>query len=227
MRRHARQRRTARGFSLLEVIIAVSLLAVALALALGTLRGATRATGNAEARAQRAERLRAVQGLLRRQLGGALPMAMEIDPESGEARVLTGEARKLEFVAPMPGYLSRGGPHVQTLEIVSGPHGDELRFQHRLLTPDGPLDPERPPSVLLDGIAQASFEYRSFDDRGKPGPWQTGWAQPTALPPLIRLKVSFTDPARHWPELVLAPRMATPMPPPPVQPLAAPDAERR
>jgi general secretion pathway protein J len=214
----------ARGFTLLEVVIAMSLLAVALALALGTLRGATRATGHAEAKAQRSERLRAVLGLLRRQLGGALPMAMEIDPESGEARVLRGTARRVEFVAPMPGYLSRGGPHVQTLEIVSGKGGQELRFQHRLLTPDGPLDAERPPAVLLDGIADATFEFRNFDDRGRSGPWQTSWPQPSILPPLVRLKLRFADPAEHWPELVLAPRLASAAPPPPLQPLAAPDA---
>jgi len=99
----------ARGFTLLEVVLAMSLLAVGLALALGVLRGATRATGNAEATAQRGERLRAVQGFLRRQVGGALPIAMEIDGTTGEAHVIAGDADKLELVASMPGYLSRGG----------------------------------------------------------------------------------------------------------------------
>ena len=210
--------RRARGFTLLEVVVALSLLAVALALALGTLRGATGATARAEATAQRDERLRAVQGLLRRQVGAALPMAMAIDPESGEAQVWRGESDELEFVAAMPGYLSRGGPHVQTLELV----GDRLQFQHAMLTPDGPLDPEREPTVLLDGIEQASFQYRTLDDTGRPGPWLDAWPNPSTLPPLVRLKVTFTDPARRWPELVLAPRLASPSPPPTAEVLATP-----
>jgi general secretion pathway protein J len=199
-------------------MVALSLLALAVALALGTLRGATQATARAEATAQRGERLRAVQSLLRRQVGSALPMAMAIDPQSGEAQLFHGESHELEFVAAMPGYLSRGGPHVQTLEL----DGDELRFQHAMLTPDGPLDPEREPVVLLDGIEDATFEYRSFDDRGRAGAWRSQWPQRSTLPPQVRLKLRFKDPKRRWPELVIAPRLASPMPPPPVDAIASP-----
>jgi general secretion pathway protein J len=217
-----RGRHAARAFTLLEVVVALSVLAVALALALGTLRTATQATTRAEATAQREERLRAVQGLLRRQIGSALPMAMSIDPESGEAQVWHGDADEIEFVAAMPGYLSRGGPHVQTLSLVSGAKGRQLVFQHRMLTPDGPLEPEREPTVLLDGIADARFQFRSFGDDGKPGPWQDEWPQHASLPPVVRLRLSFTDPARRWPELVVVPRLATPLPPVPVEQLATP-----
>jgi general secretion pathway protein J len=216
--RATRGRAVARGFTLLEVVVALSLLAVAMALALGTLRGATGATARAEGTAQRDERLRAVQGFLRRQVGGALPMAMAIDPQSGEARFWDGGGDKLEFVAAMPGYLSRGGPQVQTLELV----GDKLQFQHAMLTPDGALDPEREPTVLLDGIAEASFSYRTLDDAGRPGPWQDAWPTPTTLPPVVRLKVRFKDETRRWPELLLAPRLANPVAPPPADIIATP-----
>jgi general secretion pathway protein J len=214
--------RLARGFSLLEVMLSLGLIALAMALALGILRGTGQATASAEARAQRDERLRAVQGLLRRHVGAALPMAMAIDPETGEAQLWHGESDEIEFVASMPGYLSRGGPYVQTLSIASGPDGKRLEFQHRLLTPDGPLDPEREPVVLLDGIAEAGFEFRTFDEGGRPGRWTEEWAQRGSLPPLVRLKVRFTDASKRWPELVLAPRLATPMPPVAVEPIASP-----
>jgi general secretion pathway protein J len=214
----AASRHASRGFTLLEVMVALALLALAVTLALGTLRGATQATAKAEATAQRDERLRAVQSLLRRQVGGALPMAMAIDPETGEAQVWHGDAHEMEFVAAMPGYLSRGGPQVQTLELV----GDKLQFQFAMLTPDGPLDPERDPVVLLDGIDDATFEYRSFDDRGRAGAWRQQWPQRAALPPQVRVKLTFKDPARRWPELVLAPRLASPMAPPPVDAIASP-----
>jgi general secretion pathway protein J len=218
VRRRSGGRAAIRGFTLLEVLVALGLLALAVALALGTLRGATQATAKAEATAQRDERLRAVQSLLRRQVGGALPMAMAIDPQSGEAQFWQGEADKMEFVAAMPGYLSRGGPQVQTLEVV----GDKLQFQFAMLTPDGPLDPERDPVVLLDGIEDATFEYRSFDDRGHAGAWRRQWPQRSALPPQVRVKLTFKDPARRWPELVLAPKLASPMPPPPMDAIASP-----
>jgi general secretion pathway protein J len=216
---------SARGFTLLEVVIALSLLAFGMALTLGTLRGATRATANAEDAAQRGERLRAVQGLLRRQVGAALPMAMAIDPESGEAQIVHGERDQFEWVGSMPGYLSRGGPYVQQLELVRVAGGSELRFQHRLLTPDGPLDPEREPSVLLTGIEDGGFQYRSLDDQGRPGPWQETWPSASTLPPLVRLRLTFKASREHWPDLVIAPKLATAQAPVPVQAIAAPDAD--
>ncbi|MGH8029955.1 MAG: type II secretion system protein GspJ, partial [Arenimonas sp.] len=109
-------------------------------------------------------------------------------------------------------------PYVQTLEL----DGDRLMFQNAMLTPDGALDPEREPTVLLDGIEQASFAYRTFDDAGHPGPWLDAWPQASSLPPVVRLKVRFKDAARRWPELVLTPKLASPVPPPAVEQIASP-----
>ena len=81
----------ARGFTLIEAVLATSLLALGLALAFGILRGATRATSTADAMSQREERLRAVQGLLRTELNAALPIGYAFDGETGEALVLSGD----------------------------------------------------------------------------------------------------------------------------------------
>jgi general secretion pathway protein J len=195
------------GFTLIEVIIAISLLALGLALSFGTLRGATKATERAENVAQRDERLRAVQGFLRTQINAALPIAFEFESETGEAKFLRASATKLEFVATMPGYLSRGGPYLQTLELVHGGKGEQLVFQHQLLTTDGALDAEREPVVLLDGIEDARFDVRTLDEQSRPGDWQPEWDTSAQLPPLVRLKIDFIDKRRHWPEFVAATRL--------------------
>jgi general secretion pathway protein J len=199
--------RTARGFTLIEVIVATSLLAMGLALAFASLRGAGRATVNAERIAQREERLRAVQGFLRTQLTAAMPIPFEFDPDTGQANFVRVSPTKLEYVASMPGYLSRGGPYLQTLELVPGPHGQQLLFQHRMLGSDGPLKAEREPLVLLDGIAEGSFQVRNIDQNAKPLAWESRWELSSQLPALLRLRLRFSDPAWQWPELVVAPRL--------------------
>jgi len=207
MTANVRRARSSAGFTLIEVIVAISLLAFGLALTFGTLRGATRATERAELVSQRGERLRAVQGFLRTQINAALPVAFEFDSESGAASFLRASSNKLEFVAVMPGYLSRGGPYLQTLELVPGSKGQQLLFQHQLLTTDGALEAEREPVVLLDGIAEGGFEVRNIDAQSQPGDWQPDWDVSAQLPPLVRLKIRFTDKARHWPEFVAATRL--------------------
>jgi general secretion pathway protein J len=208
------------GFTLIEVVIATSLLALGLAIAFGTMRSASRATARAEASAQREERLRAAQGFLRTQLSAALPIPFEFDGESGAATFLRATPAKLEYVATMPGYLARGGAYLQTLEFVRGEDGQRLQFQHRQLTSDGPAEAEREPVVLLDGIEEGAFEVRTVDERGKPGRWQDKWNVSAQLPPQVRVRLRFRDERRHWPELVVATRLGAAYAATPPVPLA-------
>ena len=197
----------ARGFSLIEVIVATALLAAGMGLAFAAVHNATRASAAAEVEAARAERLRAVQGFLRRQLEGALLLPMEVARAGDEPRIFEMEADELRFVASMPGYLSRGGPHVQTFRLVRGAGGQRLEFHHEQLTPEGPVPNERPPEVLLEGLAQARFEVRSLGPDGLPGEWTSDWETPGQIPQLVRLQARFVEPRARWPRFVVAPRL--------------------
>lgn len=200
-------RRPAGGFSLVEVLLATGLLAAGMALAFLSLRNAAVATERAQAEAADSERLRAVQGFLRRQLAIALPQPIEIDPGSGEAVVFELERRQLRFLASMPGYLSRGGAQVQTLRLVPDGEGWRLEFEHRLLTAEGPAEPERPPEVLLRGIAEGGFEARGLTPEGEPGPWRDRWETPGQLPLLVRLRLQARDAGKPFPDLLVALRL--------------------
>ena len=206
-----------RGFTLIEVLVAVGLLAFGMTLAVAALRSLTQASSRAEITAQHDEHLRAVQALLRNQLSDALPISYSNDPDSGVTHVMVGDADKLVFVAGMPGYLSRGGAYLQTLSLVPSSDGKQLVYEFRQLGPNGPLPSERPAKVLLDGIAAGDFEYRTLDQQLKPGPWQAQWHQSGILPPLLRLRLRFADPHRVWPDFVVAVRLAT------ASPLASPE----
>ena len=199
--------RRARGFTLIEVLVAVGLLAFGMTLAIAALRSLTQASSHAEITAQRAEHLRAVQGFLRTQLSTALPMAFVNDPDSGVTHVLIGQADKIMFVSGMPGYLARGGAYLQTLSLVSARDGKQLLYEFQQMSSDGPLPAERPAKVLLDGIADASFDYRTLDFQGHAGPWQAQWDQSGALPPMLRLRLRFTDAHKAWPDFVVAVRL--------------------
>jgi general secretion pathway protein J len=192
------------GFTLIEVVIATSLLALGLAIAFGALRSTARASARAEQASQREERLRAAQGFLRTQLSSALAVPFEFDNDTGAATFLRAQPDKLEYVGTLPGYLARGGPYLQTLELVSGEDGEQLRFQLQQLTSDGPAEAEREPVVLLDGIAEGHFEVRTIDEQGKPGRWQGKWQVSAQLPPQVRVRLRFKDERRHWPEMVVS-----------------------
>lgn len=211
MSRAARPRRAApgtRGFTLLEVLIAVTLLGLLLTLAYGTLRTAVHVGRSSEALIASTEQTRTAHAFLRRQFSQAMPLAYEQLDDGGVERRFEGSDDNLRFVAPMPGYLSRGGPHVQNLAIVDDGRGQRLEFTHAQLNgydPDAPLSEGRDPVVLLDGFTNGRFEYRALDENGELGDWEDEWDDDTQrLPLMIRLHVEFEDGRRTWPEFEVA-----------------------
>jgi general secretion pathway protein J len=207
----------ARGFTLLEILVAVSLLALLIALAVGSLRTAVRAARSGEALVARTDRMRVAQEFLRRQLSHAMPLVFERMEDSGENRVFVADRESLRFVAPMPGYLSRGGPHVQWLTFERGIDGMKLVFDHAQLNgydPDDPKgDSKREPVVLLEGFSDGEFEYRALDEQGELDDWSSSWDDTQRLPLLVRLRLEYDRDARErWPDLEIPILTATATP---------------
>lgn len=213
MRSRAASSANVRGFTLLEVLLATALLALALTLAYGALRAAVGSVRSGEALIERTDEVRVTQEFLRRQFAHAMPLAFEQLEDGGERKLFEADAEAVRFVAPMPGYLSRGGPHVQWLRIERGRDGMALLFDHVQLNGYDPEQPKpddaRPPVVLLEGIRSAAFEFRALDETGELGDWTDVWEDPQQMPLMVRLLVEFdSGDARMWPALEVPLRLA-------------------
>lgn len=193
------------GFSLLEVLLAITLLALLLTGAMSGIRTATRAMHAGEQNIERTNRLRVAQEFIRRELGRSLPLAFGQEHGSGANFVFQGENDFLRFVAPMPGHLSRGGPYVQTLELARGRNGLQLVFTHNMLN-GFDLDKLKPDDgqavMLLDGIRRGRFEYRKFDDQNELEDWKDDWENPSLLPVMVRIDLEMTpESGLIWPTM--------------------------
>lgn len=202
-------RHSGRGFTLIEVLLATTLLAAGLALAFATLRAATATVTRGEAIAQRSERMRAVEGFLRSRLTGMRPVGFGLNDESGLAQRFVGDARQMRFVSDLPDYLGRGGPYLHTLTIERD--GDQYKLTVDLTLVQGgepvPAARPRPPELLVDGLGAARFRYRTLDRNNKPGQWQAQWPTTEALPLQVEIDLRDAD-GRAWPPLVVAPPLA-------------------
>ncbi len=202
-------RQRAAGFTLIEIILATVLLALGLTIAFASLHSANASVQRAEAAEARNEHLRAVQGFLYRMLQVAQPLVLARDEVTQQITFFEGAQDKLRFVAPMPGYLSRGGPYVLTLRLAPSNAGDgrlRLLFSYAMLVEEKELEDDNklPQEELLDGITEAHFEYRGLGQDAKIGPWQNSWDRPAELPLQVRLQLRFADPARSWPAFATA-----------------------
>lgn len=200
------------GFTLIEILVSISLLAMLLLIGYAAISTAVRSARSGEALIARTEELRTAQVFLRRQLAGALGQVYRADEGTATHYRFEGNRDEVVFVATMPGYLSRGGAHVQRLALVSERGQLQLEFNHSQLNgfEDGDvIGDERDPVVLVDGIADAAFEFRTLEPDGQFGEWSSDWDTPQMLPQQVRLRMEFpSDDTRRWPELLVPLRLA-------------------
>lgn len=203
----------ASGFTLVELLVAVTLVAVLTVVLFGGLRFATRSTDAVGRRIDHTAQLAVAYQFMQRELGDAqaLPASAGL-PDSPVD--FDGEADALSFVALPPGELGIGGFHWLHVALEGSGPARRLVVSWEAL-PRGPetaLVSAPQPSILLDGVKDVAFAYFGVQDPNQPLVWSDQWAERRALPQLIRLRVTLADGTRP-PDLVVAPRLAGPAQP--------------
>ncbi len=172
------------GFTLVELLLAITLMSILLGLTYSGLRAATRSSQRGELMLAAGGELRASHQFIRRQLNQMLPLSFaETDDVQPLRIVFEGDAQHIKFVAPMPGYLGTGGPQVQLVEVVNGDNGElVIQFSHALLQgfTEDRLH-ERDPVILLEECNSAGFEFLGRDEEGELTGWTTYWDQQDVL----------------------------------------------
>jgi general secretion pathway protein J len=192
----------AAGFTLLEVLAALVLLALLLVGVYSGIRTATQSVRSGTAAIERTDQVRSAQQFLRRELAQSLTQPIG-HTDHGEPIYFEGSAREMRYVAPLPGYLGKLGPQLQRLQLVDDGHGGlRLELSLALLPPDGqpPPPPLGEPQVLLDHIETGSFNYRGVDQQGTALPWSPAWADGRMLPQLVRVELQVPGTV-DWPQL--------------------------
>jgi prepilin-type N-terminal cleavage/methylation domain-containing protein len=188
-----------RGLTLVELLIALTLLA-GLSLALsGTISIGARSAGSAERRTEQARRFRIATDLIVRQLRSAAPLLVLAENEDDEDTPIPyffGEQERVSFVTAMPQAPENSGyalveywldgevlmmselPYFATFAGDVGAKLDHLKFA-------APL--------LLD-VGSLSFEYRrsSFDTDTWSGDWDA--EEEDSLPAVVRIVIEPAKP---------------------------------
>jgi general secretion pathway protein J len=195
------------GFTLLEIIVVMTMLSMIMVMIYGGIQSSRKISEKGMKRIDATNEIRVVQELVRRQISRILPMAFKEDDNAFV--IFEGDDSHIMFVSPMPGYLGKGGPHVQLIEIVNAKGGKILQFSHWLLNDsleeDSFNDSDQEPVVLLENIRSAEFSFMKLDEEGEPGDWEYEWEEPENTPLMVRLEVDMGEKALMlWPEMQVA-----------------------
>ena len=188
-----------RGFTLIEIVLALSTLAVVVLLATAALRIGLRAWEAGQRRADLQQESRALVELVGEALAGATPYRGR--PGLGPERVVLfeGEPEEVRFVtSALP--LTLEAPAVPFHAVVLGRKGDDaLRLVERLVPADEPFAPG-PERVLSRSVTRFNLAYRD-----ETGAWQERWDAKEAggLPTAVRFELRVGSATQATPAVVV------------------------
>jgi general secretion pathway protein J len=201
----------ASGFTLVELLVAITLLSLLSLMLFGGLRLALRAATTTGALTDRSGEIATAYRFLREALGGAQPVP--VDPTVPQpVMVFDGTADALEFAVLPPAYLAPGGFYrLRIAREDNGRHGRlMLQWEGGLREIGQSAAPTVPPSILLDRVGRLDLAYfgRTDESQAASASWQTSWQGRQTLPDLVRLSVIFEDGSQP-PPLLVAPRLGS------------------
>ena len=202
--------RGARGFTLVELLVGLSLLSLISLLLFGGFRFGLRAWEAGDDRIAATNETEMAQHLLRRQLAEAQPIVIGPRTE-GALTLFQGDDAGVTFVGPLPAHRGVGGFYIFSLATREERGGRQLLLRWRRYRPDtvagSDFDP-KDESVLVNGIDSIAIEYFGQPTAAASARWLQRWDGTLGLPQLLRVRVAFPPgDARRWPAFVVSPRL--------------------
>jgi len=197
-----------RGFTLLEFLVALTILALMLGVTMNSLNFSVRTSNSVETAILATEQVHLVHRALRQQIQTAMPVLRQTESAVNEVD-FSGSAGSLELIAPLRGLGTYSGPYRIRLEVQNdtGFAGDQGRLVMHYIRYSPDTSPgwteEGGSTVVIDGFASAALAYRSAS--GAAGEeWMDEWRNPMRLPGLVRLRIEYpAGSPRFAPDLIV------------------------
>lgn len=177
--------RSARGFTLVELLIALAIVGALLVTAFGGLRVVLGAAQRGEELTESHQHVRSMATVLGRAVGATFPYRGAFGDTPETKLLFRGEESRIQFVTQAPPY-PLPLPVAFTAVVIERVDGEGLVVRERAL-------PNREPfaaaPVVLRDPAVATLRFRYMDD-GRA--WQEKWEEEDTLPLAVEVSVAAT-----------------------------------
>ena len=189
------------GFTLVEMIVALTTVSLLVTLVYGALRTGMRSWEASQEQVEKLNAMRIGWNFIHQTLANA----RQVNDPGAEERVLLfyGENDRLGFVSDMPSHLGLGGRYLVEIQQKKGVGETGLLFKRTLLSDYEQMGQSAPhqQAVLSEQLQALSFEYFGQKVNDDESAWHADWLEQNALPSLVRVTVEETRESR-WPVVV-------------------------
>lgn len=201
MKRKAKKRnRTETGFTLLEVIVTLTILGFILLIIFGAFRLGLSAWERGESTREDYQKLRTVSQLVSQQIKSAVPYKIKTEKAEGDYLAFEGNAHSLKFVSALPIKARESGGFVYAIygfEEEGKEGGRLVLYEQRVLNKN--FFEERPNEELgvslFEGISDVRFEYHRKADQNRTEGWVEEWnaKEEKKLPDALRMTITYKN----------------------------------
>lgn len=218
-----------RGFTLIEMVIALAIIGLISLLLFSGLRLGSRAWETVERVSGQISDLRLVDGFLMRTLSQARPADTVFD--GAPVFLFEGDAERLELAAPLSQHVGISGLYVLHLELEERGKGSALVMTRWYLHPEvleggddypawEPIKEQRVGgladypvnmdaaggafgrTLLLEDVSLFEISYYGQTAGDTEPDWHDEWLDETRLPVLVRLRIATES--QSWPDLIIS-----------------------
>ncbi len=203
----------ATGFTLIEVLIAMTLLSIMVVLLFSSLKICAQSWEQGENKITEVNEVAVVQNFFQRHLSSAIPLwndfhaadQSKTDAATGQLNrtfSFQGKKQSLQFVSTFPASAGRSGMQLFSIQSLQQ---DGEQLIKVILTPFFPLTEgeawQQEEVVLLSRVSDFSLAYFGPDETGG-NSWQDEWLEKEAQPRLVKISIGTTN-AVFWPEMII------------------------
>ena len=192
-----------RGFTLIEVLIAMTLLSIMVVLLFSSLKICADSWGKGESKITDVNEIAVVYNFFQRDLSVAKPLWNDLSPEE---RIFSfqGKAQSMQFVSAFPA--SAGRPGLQLFSLYLQEEEDNDQVIKVTLTPFFPVaegeEWHKEEVTLIKHVSEFTLAYFGSVDGVSEGSWVEEWTNKDAMPRLVKININLEN-GIYWPEMII------------------------
>lgn len=191
------------GFTLIEVLIAMTLLGIMVVLLFSGMRISAQSWQKGEDKINEVNDVAVVYQFFKHHLTAAKPLWKEVTEDNESEFSFQGKSQELQFVSSFPASANKSGLQLFTIKLVKESDDTFIQVSIHPFFPALEGEEWREEEVtLLAHVRNFTLTYFGLDESAPDGIWQEEWLDQESLPRLVKIKIERDD-GNFWPEMTI------------------------
>jgi general secretion pathway protein J len=196
-------RKASTGFTLIEVLIAMTLLGIMVVLLFSSMKICADSWQKGEDKIAEVNDVAVVYQFFQNHLATAKPLWDDFSEQNNRVFAFQGKNQGLQFVSAFPASAKKSGLQLFSLKLMKDGDGQLIQVSITPFYPVAEGEEWRKEDVtLLRHVRHFSLSYYNLDDPQTEGVWQEDWLGLETQPRLVKIKIERDD-GNFWPEMIV------------------------